>query len=230
MKSLQIYDIFVTICKELPIKQIVTLELISNYHKNIIKNYEWYHDKFTINTENDMKYCLINHNFRNLRIHTDANIVISYMNELVKCHTIILDLTHIRNDKLLYKYVKKFKDCHTFHIYEHLYLKHKTLVKFKNCYSLNLFDSRINTKSIKYLGNIQILCFGCNHIKNKHLKYLKNCHTLDLFETRCIKDKNVKYLKNCHSLNIRDSASISEENKKLLSDRCFKVKYGRYFL
>ncbi len=51
MKSLQITDIFVLICKELPINKMVNLKLLSQYHKNIIKNTEFIHSQLDVTNE-----------------------------------------------------------------------------------------------------------------------------------------------------------------------------------
>lgn len=217
MKSFQITDIFILICKELPINKMVNLKLLSEYHKNIIKNTEFIHTQLDIFSEDDMIYYIKEHKFYNLsicKLHT--HIIIKYINDLSKCHTVRLCNNSISN-----KYMQKLGACHTIQISNNYNLKKETFKKLKYCHTLILFDSSFNMNNLKYLQNIHTLAIIWGTLKSKHVKCLQNIHTLDLSGVR-MPNKCIPLLKNIKHLTIHKNTRL---DKELLSKTCKNITY-----
>jgi hypothetical protein len=197
MKSLQIADIFILICKELPINKIVNLKLLSQYHKTIIQNTEFIHSQLDVNTEQKIIYYIKEHKFYNLLIsRLETKIITKYITELSKCHTVRLCNASIPN-----KYMQQLSKCHTIQISHNFNLKKETFKKLKHCHSLIIFDSSFHNKYLKYIQNIHKLAIVFITLKSKHVKYLQNIHTLELCNAY-IPHESMPLLKNVKKLTI----------------------------
>lgn len=195
MKSLQITDIFVLICKELPINKMVNLKLLSQYHKNIIKNTEFIHSQLDVNHEQKIICYIKEHKFYNLLIsRLDTKIIIKYITELSKCHTVGLC-----NDSIPNKYMQQLSKCHTIQISNNFNLKKETFKKLKHCHTLIIFDSSFHNKYLKYIQNIHRLAIIFITLKSKHAKYLQNIHTLEL-HSAYVSFESMQLLKNVKNL------------------------------
>ena len=65
--KMEIKDIFIEICKFLPLKSIIKLELLSKRQKNIIRTYPWMHFMVRLG-EYNYEYVLKNYNFKKIRL------------------------------------------------------------------------------------------------------------------------------------------------------------------
>lgn len=233
MNFMRIYDIFILICNEIKIHALPKLELISGYHKYIIKNYEWINNTLLIKNELLLQHILQNYKFRNLQITFDIN---AYIEHLQNCHTLILD-NYLHPDN-----VSKLKKCHTVHfICGPPHLPNNNLKKLKYCHTIRTYSALITNKCLKKLKNCYKLEFrypqsfiinNLDHIMTSYInfanpfitdygiKYLKKCHTLYL-NTPYVTNNGILKLKNCHTLYLNSWHITNKYIKKL--NKCYKI-------
>ena len=106
MNPLSISDIFITVCNNLELKEIINLELLSINHQLMVRNNNWYKQ---INIKNDiiLDHILKNYKLKKLNINNNCNINI-FIDKLKNCHTLDLSYT-----KITYKCIVELKlyDC-----------------------------------------------------------------------------------------------------------------------
>ena len=85
MNPLSLSDIFLSICNNLELKEIIKLELLSINHQLMIKNNNWF-KYFYVKNDIIFDHVLKNYKLKNLSISNDCNINI-FINKLKNCHT-----------------------------------------------------------------------------------------------------------------------------------------------
>lgn len=229
MNSIQIYDIFILICNEVPIKLLPNLGLISRSHSNTIKTHEFTNNTLLITHEPNLQYVLQNFNFKNLHITFNAN---AYIDQLQDCHTLKLDnfIELINVEKLkgchtvyficatpsftLNKKIQKLKYCNTICTYCSL-ITDKCLKKLRHCYKLEFryptYHNIINNDDNLLLNMVN---FINPFVTDYGVKYLKNCHTVYL-NVPYVTTHGLYQLKNCHTLYLNSWYTSNKTIKKL---------------
>jgi hypothetical protein len=195
--SLLIDDIFILICNEMgTLKNMVKLQLLSQRHKYIIRTEKFHNQQIIINNNALADYLLFNYNFKNIKITYNVTEIAKYKYVLKNCYN--LDVGCVSNvDDNIVQY-------------------------FGNCNKLNLEQTTITDKSIKYLEKCNyVYLFNCN-ISN--VTNLRNCHTVDIgsMSNRFIKDDNIIALKHCNTLILKGCWGITNKSIKQLGN-CYRL-------
>jgi len=100
------HNIFAEICKYMSLQELIKLEQLSKYHRDIIRNYSW--DHLMVILSDKTLYVLKMYKFMKLDLaHT--KITDESVKELKNCHTLDLNWTNVTDES-----VKELKNCHTF--------------------------------------------------------------------------------------------------------------------
>lgn len=132
------------------IKELIKLEQLSKFHRDIIRNYPW--DHFMIELTDKSLHVLKLYKFLKLELNS-INITDKHVIYLKNCHTIDLCSTEITDVG-----IKELAKCHTLNL--PTCITDQSVKELKNCHTLNLSH--------------------CRNITDKSVKELTKCHTLFL--------------------------------------------------
>lgn len=199
------------------IKEIIHLELLSKYHKKIIRNHNWY-TYVRIKNDDIMEYIIANYKIKKLCLmgRWEAN---KYIKELKKCYLLDIDYCSDLRDE----HIKELCSCHT------LYLNGKTITdksirELKNCYCLQLVRTSITDDSVQELYTCHTLhLFGYDNITDKSVIKLKNCYELDFNWCRKITDESAKELSACYKLHLMGTPVTSDCKNELRSKGVYNI-------
>ena len=143
MNPLLISDIFLSICDNLELNQIINLELLSTNHKLMIRNNSWF-KYFYIKNNIILNYVLNNYKLKKLIISSkcDGNL---HILKLKNCHTLDLSCTKITDSS-----VKELKKCHTLNLRK-TKITDSCVKELKNCHTLDLYGTKISNECIEEL-------------------------------------------------------------------------------
>jgi len=131
MSSLLINDIFVLLCQELTQNNIFKFELISKFHKKIIKTNSFYNVSVYVKKNSALRHIFNKYKFKNLILNHNCDVNL-YIHKLKKCFKLDLESSDILDSNIL-----KLRKCHTLNL-SHTSITNDTVKKLKHCYELIL--------------------------------------------------------------------------------------------
>ena len=131
MNILCIDDLFVQICKHIDnVNNLLQLELLSIYHKNIIRRTTWYHIIVKLKSELMLQQMMSYHIFLNLDL-SHTNVTDESVSKLINCHTLNLSCTKVTDE---------------------------SVSKLINCHTLNLYGTNVTDECITNLRKLNVIC------------------------------------------------------------------------
>jgi len=103
------HNIFAEICKYMNLQELIKLEQLSKYHRDIIRSYPW--DHLMVKLMDKTLYVLKIYKFMKLDL-SETHVTDKSVKELKNCHTLNLSYTKVTDES-----VKKLKNCHTLYFW-----------------------------------------------------------------------------------------------------------------
>jgi len=180
------HNIFPEICKYMDLQELIKLEQLSKYHRDIIRSYPW--DHLMVRLMNKTLYVLKMYKFMKLDL-SFTDVTDESVKELKNCHTLNLGWTKVTD-----KSVKELINCHILNL-RSTKVTNESVKELKNCHILDLGWTEVTDESVKELKNCHTLDLCGTKVTDESVKELINCHTLDLNWTN-VTDECRKYLQN----------------------------------
>ena len=102
------HNIFPEICKYMSLRELIKLEQLSKYHRDIIRSYPW--DHLMVRLRDNTLYVLKMYKFMKLDLY-NTKVTDESVKELKNCHTLNLGDTEVTDES-----VKELKNCHTLNL------------------------------------------------------------------------------------------------------------------
>lgn len=207
------HNIFPEICKYMNLKELIKLEQLSKYHRDLIRNYPW--DHLIVRLRNKTLYILKIYKFMKWNL-SSTNVTDEDVKELKNCHVLWLQWTNVTDES-----IKELGKCNTLNLYA-TKITDKSVKELKNCHTL-ILPIHVTDESVKELKECRVLDLSyCCQITDKSVKELKNCYVLDLSHCKKITNESIKELRNCRKINLYNT-SISDECKNELKENGVEI-------